>query len=413
MNFDDTAQEAAFRREVRKWLSANVPREFDAAKFRPGMLAFDADLIRRSKEWQRKKFEAGWACPHWPKEYGGRGASAIEHVIWNQEEGVYTVLAFAFFMGHHMCGPTLMAYATQQQKLQHLPPMASGETVWCQLFSEPAAGSDLAGLRTRAERDGGDWVINGQKIWTSAAHFSDYAILLARTDATLPKHRGLTMFFLNMKSPGLEVRPIRQANGMFEFNEVFFTDVRIPDGQRLGGVNDGWSVSLTTLMNERQAVGPGNPIPITEVVRFFHDLETPAGRAIDDSAVRSKLADWAVRASGLKYTQYRSMTALSRNETPGPEESIGKLVAASTLQEMATCVLEQQGPAGVLASPAYAAANAYYQMILMRAAGTRIEGGSDEILRNIIGERVLSLPPDVRVDKNVPFNAIPTGVQRR
>jgi alkylation response protein AidB-like acyl-CoA dehydrogenase len=291
--------------------------------------------------------------------------------------------------------------------------MASGEKVWCQLFSEPAAGSDLAGLRTRAERDGEDWVINGQKIWTSAAHFSDYAILLARTDATVPKHRGLTMFFLSMNSPGLEVRPIRQANGMYEFNEVFFTNVRIPDSQRLGGVNDGWSVSLTTLMNERQAVGPGNPIPVTEVVKFFCELETPAGRAIDNPAVRSKLADWAVRASGLKYTQYRSMTALSRNETPGPEESIGKLVAASTLQEMATCVLEQQGQAGVLASPEHAAANAYYQMILLRAAGTRIEGGSDEILRNIIGERVLGLPPDIRVDKNVPFNTIPTSAQRR
>ena len=411
MNFDDTPQEAAFRKEVRAWLDANAPKQYEAGLKSSGFghTALEGvDVMKASKDWQKKKYDAGWACLHWPKEYGGRGATPIERVIWQQEEGVYAALSSLFIIGHGMCGPTMMAYASEEHKKKYLPPLAAGENIWCQLFSEPAGGSDLAGLRTKAEKDGDDWVINGQKIWTSGAHYSDYGILITRTDPTVPKHKGLTMFFLDMKSPGIEIRPIKQVNGQSGFNEVYFTDVRIPDSQRLGKVGDGWSVSLTTLMNERLSIGAGMPTGFPELLDFCTTLETADGPAIDNPAVRSKLATWAVRTSGLRYTAFRSISALSKGETPGPENSIGKLVAGPTMQEIAAFALDLQGEAGALLSPEQAAANARFQAMLLRSPATRVEGGTDEILRNIIAERVLGLPADIRVDKAVPFNQIPT-----
>jgi len=415
MNFDDTPEEAAFRAEVRAWIGANAPKHLhDAlanAGFGSGPQGFD--VMAEAKAWQRKKAEAGWACLHWPKEYGGRGATPIERVIWGQEEGVYSALGGAFIIGHGMCGPTMMAYASEDQKRQYLPPLAAGENVWCQLFSEPAGGSDLAGLRTRAEPDGDDWIINGQKIWTSGAQYSDYGILITRTDPTVPKHKGMTMFFLDMRSPGIEIRPIKQANGQSGFNEVYFTDVRIPGAQRLGPVNGGWQVSLTTLMNERLSIGSGMSTGFPELLDFCCRIETADGTlAVDDKAVRSKLATWACRQSGLKYTGFRAISALSRGETPGPENSIGKLVAGPTMQEIAAFALDLQAQAGVLVDPELAAATARFQAMLLRSPATRVEGGTDEILRNIIAERVLGLPADIRVDKDVPFNQIPTSASR-
>jgi acyl-CoA dehydrogenase len=289
-----------------------------------------------------------------------------------------------------------------------LPKLASGEEIWCQLFSEPSAGSDVAGLRTRAERDGDGWIVNGQKIWTSGAHYSNYGLLFARTDPDAPKHKGLTMFFLDMKSPGVEVRPIKQASGMQEFNEVYFTDVRIPDSQRLGNVGDGWNVSLTTLMNERMSIGSRLATGFPEIFAFCSDFVTEHGAALDDRAVRAKLADWAVKSSGLKYTAYRSLSALSRGERPGPENSIGKLVAGTMVQDIATFAMDLQGAAGALTGAADAEVGGRFQTMWIGAPGTRIAGGTDEILRNIIAERVLGLPGDIRVDKNVPFNKIPT-----
>lgn len=406
MNFDDTPEEAAFRAEARKWIDANAPKELEATLSNPN--AKRDSMLGASKAWQKKKAEAGWACLHWPKDYGGRGSTPIERVIWQQEEGVYDKLSRPFAIGQGMCGPTVMAYATEDQKRHYLPPLVSGEHVWCQLFSEPAGGSDVAGLRTRAEKDGDDWIINGQKIWTSGAHYSDYGILITRTDPNVPKHKGLTMFFLDMKSPGVEIKPIKQANGQAEFNEVYFTDVRIPDHQRLGAVGDGWNVSLTTLMNERMAIGAGVATGFPELFDFVSNLALEDGPAIDNPAVRSKLANWAVRASGLRYTSFRSISALSRGERPGPENSIGKLVAGAMTQEVATYALDLQGAAGVLSGPEDAEVAGKFQAMLLRSPATRVEGGTDEILRNIIAERVLGLPGDIRVDKDVPFNKIPT-----
>src|SRR4051794_18671388 len=411
MNFDDTPQEAAFRDTARAWIAANAPKELEGelASSSLGRIRLKhADIVEVGKAWQMKKADAGWACLHWPKDYGGRGSTPIERVIWQQEEGIYDKLSRPFAIGQGMCGPTMMAYASEDQKGSYLPPLASGETVWCQLFSEPAGGSDVAGLRTRAEKKGDGWIVNGQKIWTSGAHYSDYGILLTRTDPTVPKHKGLTMFFLDMKSRGVEVRPIKQASGQSDFNEVYFTDVRIPDSQRLGAVGDGWNVSLTTLMNERMSIGAGVATGFPELFEYCNSLMLDDGPAIEDRSVRSKLATWAVKASGLKYTSMRTISALSKGERPGPENSIGKLVAGSMVQDVATYALDLQGAAGVLSGPEDAEVAGKFQAMLLRAPGTRVEGGTDEIMRNIIAERVLGLPGDIRVDKDVPFNKIPT-----
>ncbi|BCW90820.1 Putative acyl-CoA dehydrogenase FadE17 [Alphaproteobacteria bacterium SO-S41] len=415
MNFDDTPEEAKFRQVARDWIKANAPHELyeDLANQgfggAGGKQKSRTDGIATAKAWQKKKAEAGWACLNWPTEYGGRGATPIERVIWGQEEGVYGKLSGLFIIGHGMCGPTVMAYADEETKRRLLPPLASGENIWCQLFSEPAGGSDLAGLRTKAEKDGNDWVINGQKIWTSGAQHSDYGILITRTDPNVPKHKGMTMFWLDMKSPGVEVRPIKQANGQSEFNEVYFTDVRIHDSQRLGAVNDGWKVSLTTLMNERLTIGGSMSTGFSELFDFCSRIQTEDGLAIEDRAVRSKLADWAVKTSGLKYTGMRAISAVSKGENPGPENSIGKLVAGAMMQDIATYALDLQAQGGALNDPDLADFGARFQAMLLRSPATRIEGGSDEILRNIIAERVLGLPADIRVDKDVPFNKIPTS----
>ncbi|MFO1169114.1 MAG: acyl-CoA dehydrogenase [Rhodoblastus sp.] len=412
MNFDDTPQEAEFRKLARDWVAANRPddlmRDLAAAEEIKDRDQRTAALVKASKTWQKKKADAGFACLTWPKEYGGRSATPIQRVIWDQEEGKYGALSAPFQIGQGMCGPTVMAYATEEQKRRYLPPLASGEEVWCQLFSEPAGGSDLAGLRTKAEKDGDDWVINGQKIWTTGAHFCDYGILITRTDPTLPKHKGLTMFFLDMKSPGVEVRPIKQASGHSGFNEVYFTNVRIPDAQRLGKVNDGWNVSLTTLMNERFSIGARLATGVPEFFDFASGIKMADGTpAIDDKAVRENLATWAARANGLKYTAYRAISSLSRGERPGPENSIGKLVAAPMMQDIAMYALELQGQMGAVARDDASPAGKLYQM-LYGAIGMRIAGGTDEVMRNIIAERVLGLPGDIRVDKDAPFNQIPT-----
>lgn len=417
MNFDDTPEEAGFRQQARAWIDANAPKQLEAELKQAGFATSgirSMDPLEASKAWQKKKAEGGWACLHWPVEYGGAGATPIQRVIWGQEEGVYGKLSSPFLIGQGMCGPTVMAWADEAHKRRVLPPLASGEEIWCQLFSEPAGGSDLAGLRTRAEpaKDGsGDWIVNGQKIWTSGAQHSDWGLLITRTDPNVPKHKGLTMFFLSMKTPGVEVRPIKQANGASGFNEVFFTDVRIPDSQRLGAVGQGWEVSLTTLMNERLSIGSGMPTGFPELFDYCLNATVDGQPAVDDRATRARLAQFAVRASGLKYTGMRAISALSKGETPGPENSIGKLVAGSMMQDLAMFALDLQGEAGVLAGDEADAAGRF-QAMLLRSPATRIEGGSDEILRNIIAERVLGLPGDIRVDKDVPFRDIPTSGRR-
>jgi len=402
MDFNDSKEEATFRNEAREWLVANAPTATDLAGL---------DDMGQAKLWQKRKADAGWACIRWPKEYGGRGANAMEQVILSQEEAKVKAPNTGFFsIGQGMAAPTMMTWATEDQKKQYLPKLASGENVWCQLFSEPAGGSDLAALRTRGVRDGDEWVVNGQKIWTSGAQYSDFGILVLRTDPNVAKHQGLSYFFLDMKSPGVEIKPIKQISGASGFNEVYFTDVRIPDAQRLGEVGQGWQVALTTLMNERASIGGGGGgAGFEQIMKLAQQLNIDDKPAIEDKQVRANLANWYVRQAGLKYTGYRSMTALSRGEIPGPENSIGKLVGAPLTQDLASFAIDLMDQAGILWSPESAELENIFQSAYMSIPGLRIAGGTDEIMANIIAERVLGLPQDVRVDKGIPFSEVPTG----
>ena len=401
MDFNDTPEEARFREEASSWLAENAPTDEAFRALTP---------LQQAKVWQKQKYDAGWACLGWAPDFGGRGASAIEEVIWRQEESQYDLPANFFLIGQGMIGPTLMAWASDEDKARFLPPLASGEEVWCQLFSEPAGGSDLAALRTRAERDGDDWVINGQKIWTSGAHYSDYGVIVVRTDPTVPKHKGLSYFYVDMKAPGVEIKPIKQLTGDSDFNEVYFTDVRVSDSQRLGEVGQGWQVSLTTLMNERAAIGGSfGQMDVSLAMSVAEEVEIDGRPALEDAAVRARIANWYVQEAGLKFTGYRSLTALSRGALPGPENSIGKLVGAPKMQAMSSYLMDLLGASGAIADESLAAKAGIIQRAYMGAPGLRIAGGTDEIMANIIAERVLGLPQEHRLDKGIPFNEVPTG----
>lgn len=406
MDFNDSPQEAEFRAEVRAWLAEHAPK-FEIAG---GNVRTDDDNdedLATFREWQGMKADAGYAFIAWPEAYGGRG-SALDAVIYSQEEEKYKLPRDYSIIGA-FAGPTLMAYATEEDQARFIPKMLRGEEIWCQLFSEPGAGSDLAGIRTRAERDGDDWVINGQKVWTTFAYTADRAILVTRHDPTVPKHMGLTYFYLDMKSPGVEVVRIKQVSGGREFCEVFLTDVRIPDSQRLGEIGDGWSVALTTLMNERFNAGAGGRPDTAELVELAKSIELNGRPAIEDSGVRQKIAEWHVQSAGVKATRFRTLTALSKGQTPGPEMSIIKLVNASKLQDIGAFGMDLESAGGVINDPEIAPMAAMFQQAYLGSPGARIAGGTDEILRNIIAERVLGLPPDIRVDKELAFSQLPSS----
>jgi alkylation response protein AidB-like acyl-CoA dehydrogenase len=409
MDFQDSPEEAAYRAKARAFLESVVrPKGADKESLQKRLT--DQEYLAAAKAYQNAKAQAGFAGITWAKEQGGQGLSPIFSVIFGQEEAKFDAPAGPFTIGLGMCVPTVIAFATDDQKKRHVPPALRGEEIWCQLFSEPAAGSDVASLKTKAIRDGDDWVVNGQKVWTSGAHYSDWGILLVRTNPDVPKHKGLTMFFVDMKSPGIEVRPIHQASGGSNFNEVYFTDVRIPHAQLLGGEGNGWSVALVTLMNERLAVGGGYGPDYKEMMEFARTASGPNGGALmQDGAFRQNLADWVVKAEGYRLGKFRTMTALSKGQTPGPESSIGKVITANQLQDICNAGIEAQDHYGIIADSELSPLEALFQQSYMWAPGLRIAGGTDEILKNIIAERVLGLPGDVRVDKDVAFKDLPTG----
>ena len=416
MDFRDTPQEATFRAECRHFPTPGPSGR--AGTFETWRRAWgDAEGLRRAKEFQRQKAGAGLAAITWPKEYGGRAESPIMQAIYNQEEVASFVPRGYFEIGLGMCIPTMMAYATEAQKQRYVARAIAGRRgdLRCQLFSEPAAGSDLAGLRTRSVRDGDGWIINGQKIWTSGAHFADYGIIVTRSDPKAPKHRGLTFFFLDMTSPGIEVRRIKQISGASNFNEVYFTDVRVPDGQRLGAVGQGWGVAITTLMNERLAVGDVRGPDFDEIFHLARTIELEDGPAIANAAVRERLADWYARQQGLRWTKFRS----DDGALPGPEPGPGGVDRQDRERRKAAgdCVVcagsGQLDMGGAVMEPALAPTRAAFQEALLYAPGARIAGGTDEILKNILAERVLGLPADVRIDKEMPFDDLPkTGGER-
>ena len=347
-------------------------------------------------------YDGGWAGITWPKEYGGRGGTGIQQAIFNEEQSQFDVATGAFAIGIGMVAPTLIVHGTEEQKKFHLDAMLRGDHIWCQLYSEPGAGSDLASLGTRAERDGDEWVVNGQKVWNSFAQFADYGILLTRTDPDAPKHRGITYLIVDMRTPGIEVRPLVQINGVAHFNEVFLTDVRIPVANVLGEVNQGWSVAHTTLGNERAMIGSGTG------GRNADDVIALAQRRGlgDDPLVRQDVAQLYIRAEVLRYLALRLRSAMSKGEQPGPEASVLKLAYSRHYALSADVVMRLLGPDATLWGDD-APEDARWQDYFLSQYSVRIGGGTDEVQRNTIAERSLGLPRDPVSDKDIPWRDLP------
>ena len=405
MDFDDSPEERALRAEARGWLDANAKRLdleslSDMRTHRAHTEEEDAAILDEARAWQRRKAEAGWAAPHWPVEYGGRGLSPLLANIFAAEEQAYDVSGNMFSVGVGMAGPTIIEWGSPEQRERLLQPILTAEHIWCQLFSDPGAGSDLAGLNTRAVRDGDEWVITGQKVWTSAAHYADYGILLARTDPDQPKHRGITCILVDMRLPGVEVRPLRQIDGAIHFNEVFLDEVRVPVTETLGPVGAGWGVALTMLAHERASIGGGGMYSFDQVLTLARTCSD-----VTDPVVRQRLVDLYTRFELLRFLGYRVRTAASRGEQPGPESSVLKLVVSALYETGGDLVVELQGPAGMVMGED-APFRGKFQDLFMGQWAPRIGGGTDQIQRNIIGERVLGLPGEVRADKVVPFNEL-------
>lgn len=401
MHIGDTPEEAAYRTEARTWLEAHATRKSDAhAGDSPDHTRDLAGHVQACRDWQRVLFDHGWAGITWPAQYGGKGASAIQAAIFNEEMAQFDVAVGTFAVSIGMVGPTLIAHGTPEQQHKHLTPILKGEEVWCQLFSEPGSGSDLASLGTRAVRDGDDWIVNGQKVWTSLGQYADYAILLARTDADQPKHAGITYFILDMRSPGIEVRPITQITGVQHFNETFLTDVRIPNANVVGSANDGWKVAQTTLANERNFIGSGGSWNAHDLV----DLAQRRGCA-HDPLVRQGLASAISRQETLKYLGYRMRTAMSQRRMPGPELLTLKLAFANHWRLSAETAIAMLGADAMLWGDDAAEDNQWGHHLLSQFA-IRIGGGTDEIQHNIIAERGLGLPREPLPDKDLPWRSL-------
>src|SRR5215475_14333458 len=394
MDLSLTPDQEAFRARVRSWLKTNIPREWKPTGSAEIPRAGQYEFLRR---WQRTLFDAGFIGLTWPKEYGGAGLTFMEELILQQEMAVAKAPPILNVLGVGMAGPTIVAWETEEQKKRYPAKILSCEEVWCQGYSEPNSGSDLASLQTRAVKDGEHYVINGQKVWTSLAHVSDWMMLLARTDPDVPKHKGITYFLLDMHSPGITVKPLRQMTGDAEFNEVYFDNVRVHESQVLGGLNNGWAVGLTTLMYERLALGFGLQVRLrialdglVELARRSSKNGTPATK---DPVTRQKLAQLWIDTEVFKYTGARAITKLLKGELPGPEASTGKMMWVEGHQRLQELAMEIEGPySQITRGSRWAVENGLWQYGFLRSRANSIEGGTTEIQKNIIGERVLGLP---------------------
>jgi alkylation response protein AidB-like acyl-CoA dehydrogenase len=397
MDFDDTPEEAAYRAHVRGLLEQHAG---ELVHLDAGEEAADARQQERAlRQTQRVLAEAGLVGVTWAREHGGQGGTLVQQAIVQQELARARVPSLINHIGLGMCAPTVIAHGSEDQKDRYLARLLRADDVWCQLFSEPASGSDLAALRTTAVRDGGDWVVNGQKVWTTLAHVADHGILLTRTHPDRPKHAGLTMFVVDMHAPGVTVRPLRQLGGQSDFNEVFFDDVRIPDEERLGEPGEGWRVALTTLMNERVAIGGagGDIGPSVESLVQHARTRLPALPEQQQVLARQALGRAVVAALATRYTGYRRFTTLSQGGVPGPEASAGKLAGTEAGRRIADLGVRLLGEDAVL--QAGDDGEDRWQRAQAWIPGLAIAGGTDQVLRNILGERVLGLPPEPRLDK--------------
>jgi alkylation response protein AidB-like acyl-CoA dehydrogenase len=404
----ETITEEAFQEEALAFLDANAkPRQelrqaWGEGSDRIGLLdekspEKEREELRAAKEWRARVYDAGFGWITGPEQYGGRGLPAAYERLWRSLEARYDAPSQgAFGIGLGMVAPTILAHAREEVKLRYLPGMYRADIVACQLFSEPVAGSDLAGLQTSAVRDGDEWIVNGQKVWTSGAQYSDIGEIICRTEPDAPKHKGLTGFVIDMKAPGVEVRPLRQMTGGASFNEVFFTDVRIPDDHRLGDVNQGWTVALTTLMNERAAIGGGGVGGGGASIGRVIELARHMGKN-DDPVARQQIADVYINTMVARYTNLRAMAKVKAGQLPGPEMSIAKLSLTHNYQRTARTVSLLLGPKLVADSGQWGTF-AWAEFVL-GVPGVRVAGGTDEVMRNIIGERVLGLPKEPGLSK--------------
>ncbi|HWE31934.1 MAG TPA: acyl-CoA dehydrogenase family protein [Solirubrobacteraceae bacterium] len=373
--------EEAFRDEVRAWLEANNPgREPDN----------DEAAFEFRRRWQRKLNEAGWAGVAWPKEYGGRGATLVEQAIFNEEVVRSRTPQMANPLGLAMGGPVVIAHGSEEQKHRYLPAILSADEIWCQGFSEPESGSDLASLKTRAVRDGDEWVVTGQKVWTTLAHEAKWCMLVARTDPDAPKHKGLTYFLMDMEQEQVGVRPLVQITGEAEFNELFLEEARIPNDNIIGGEGNGWAVAITTLMHERATLAFGLQVAVQIALRELVEQAREArgrngGAASDDPVIRQRLAQLMIESEALRLNAYRGLSAIMRNGVPGPEGSLGKWHWSEVNQSLTELAMDIAGPHAQLA-------DSEWTYRFLRARANSIEGGTTEILKNIVAERVLGLP---------------------
>jgi alkylation response protein AidB-like acyl-CoA dehydrogenase len=375
MDLTFNERETAFRDELRGWFADNPAGDAPEGE--------DAAYAWR-RDYQRRLAEAGWAAVHWPVEYGGRGATLTESAIFFEELGRAGAPLMANVLGLLLAGPTIMTWGTPEQKERYLSPILTADEIWCQGFSEPDAGSDLAALKTRAVRDGDDWVVTGQKVWTSGAQYSKWCMLVARTDPDAPKHKGLTYFLLDMEQDAVQVRPLRQITGESEFNELFIEEARVPGENVLGGVGNGWKVALTTLMNERAGLAFFLQVRLRQLLDALF-AEAAARGLLEDAVVADRLGALYLKAEVLRLTAYRGLTAIEKYGQPGPEGSLTKWMWSETNQELTQFAADLLGPGALAAGDRWAHE-------LLRARGNTIEGGTTEILKNIVAERVLGLP---------------------
>jgi alkylation response protein AidB-like acyl-CoA dehydrogenase len=389
MDLTLSPSEEEFREGVRAWLQENHPG--------PEPEAGLDEIMDFRRDWQRKLHEAGWAGISWPREYGGRGATMIEQAIFAAEATRQEAPAPANVLGLAMGGPVVIAHGTDEQKARYLEPILTGEEIWCQGFSEPESGSDLASLKTRAVKDGDEWVVTGQKVWTTFAQYAKWCMLVARTDPDAPKHQGLTYFLMDMKQEGVQTRPLVQITGEGEFNEVFFEEARVPDENVVGGVGNGWAVAITTLMNERAGLAFGAISQIQNSLGRLGRLakETPSngGTAAEDPYFRQRIAQLHIEVETMRLNAYRGLTKTMQSGIPGPEGSLGKWQWADINQDLTELALEIEGAYSLLMSGSeHAVAGGAWQYSFLRSRANSIEGGTTDILKNIIAERVLGLP---------------------
>jgi alkylation response protein AidB-like acyl-CoA dehydrogenase len=389
MDLKPTPQEEQFRTELRAWLHENMPTPFEGDTSTPEGAKAEFEYL---KAWQRKVFEGGWAGISWPKEYGGRGAGLIEQAIFQEEFALAGAPTLVNALGLAIIGPTIIAEGTEEQKQRFVSKILSCEEVWCQGFSEPNAGSDVAALGTKAVLDGDHYVVNGQKIWTTLAHVSEWCLLLTRTDFDAPKHKGITAFLVDMKTPGVEVRPLRQITGEAEFNEVYFTNARIPVGNMLGELNKGWGIAITTLMNERANLGGSMYISFKKqfetLVERSREISNNGKIVAKDPVARQKMAQAYLDLEVFRHNANRALSKMTKSKVPGPEGSILKIYWSELNQRFQQTAQEVLGP--VAQQKDFDNGDWIYGYLRCRA--NTIEAGTSEILRNLVAERVLGLP---------------------